>query len=141
MTTTLSTQVVGQTEKALNAILDRQLAGTLTEPQWVALTLTVVGGGTAEAGPLSGRVAGVLKITDTAARRLITELAAAKFLTVDDDTVEVTDAGQTLWTETRSAIGQITEGLWGDLPAEDLETAGRVLSTVLTRANALLAEV
>ena len=36
-----STQVIGQAEKTLNAILQRQLAGTgLTEPQWITLTLT-----------------------------------------------------------------------------------------------------
>jgi hypothetical protein len=44
-TPTFGAQVLGQTEKALNAILARQLAGTgLTEPQWVTLTLTVVSG-------------------------------------------------------------------------------------------------
>ncbi|WP_164842402.1 hypothetical protein [Actinoplanes solisilvae] len=35
-------QLIGRTEKALNALLERELSGTgLTEPQWVALTLTV----------------------------------------------------------------------------------------------------
>ena len=39
-----------------------------------------------------------------------------------------------------SAAGtQITQRLWGDLPVEDLATTGRVLSTVLARANAELA--
>jgi hypothetical protein len=43
-TATFSTQILGQTEKALGAILDRQLAGTgLTEPQWVTLSLAVAG--------------------------------------------------------------------------------------------------
>ena len=33
-TTVFGTQIIGRTEKALNAILDRQLAGTgITEPQ------------------------------------------------------------------------------------------------------------
>jgi hypothetical protein len=41
--------------------------------------------------------------------------------------------------EVRTAVTQITERLWGDVPAEDLATAGRVLSTVLARANAELA--
>jgi hypothetical protein len=46
----LSTQVIGQTEKTLGAILDRQLAGTgLTEPQWVTLVVTVASDGTAPA--------------------------------------------------------------------------------------------
>ncbi|MEV0714770.1 hypothetical protein [Asanoa sp. NPDC050611] len=39
----------------------------------------------------------------------------------------------------RSATGPITEQLWGDLPAADLAAAGRVLTTVLARADAVLA--
>lgn len=35
-------------------------------------------------------------------------------------------------------IGEIAARLWGDLPAEDLAAAGRVLGTVLRRANAEL---
>jgi hypothetical protein len=36
-------------------------------------------------------------------------------------------------------VTEITQRLWGDLPAEDLAIAGRVLGTVLVRANAELA--
>jgi hypothetical protein len=53
--------------------------------------------------------------------------------------VEVTDAGQQLYGTVRAAVGQITQRLWGDLPAEDLAIAGRVLSIVTDRANAELA--
>jgi hypothetical protein len=136
------THVVGQTENALGAILDRQLAGTgVTAHQWVALTLTVVGGGTADAGQLAGRVAGVLKVGEPAARELIGELVAAGLLTAGPgDVVEVSRSGRELFGETRTAVGHITQRLWGDLPQADLETAGRVLSTVLARANDLLAE-
>jgi len=35
-------------------------------------------------------------------------------------------------------VTKITERMWGDLPAADLVTAGRVLSVVLARANAEL---
>jgi hypothetical protein len=38
-----------------------------------------------------------------------------------------------------AAIAQITQRLWGDLPAEDLATAGRVLAIITERANAKLA--
>ncbi len=41
-TPAFSTQLIGQTEKTLNAILGRLLAPTgLTEPQWVTLTVAV----------------------------------------------------------------------------------------------------
>jgi hypothetical protein len=137
------TPVIGQTEKALNAILARQLAGTgLTEPQWVTVTLTVVSGGTLSRDELAGRVAGVLKVSEAEARARIGELAAAQLVQVPDGDglpVKVTDAGEQLHGAIRGAVTQITQRLWGDLPAEDLATAGRVLSTVLARADAELA--
>lgn len=123
--------------------LDRQLAGTgLTEPQWVTLTLTVASGGTVDRDQLIGRVAGVLKVSQAEAQAHITELAAAQLLQAPDgegSPVKLTDAGQQLYGQIRTAVTQITQRLWGDVPAEDLATAGRVLSTVLARANAELA--
>jgi DNA-binding MarR family transcriptional regulator len=142
-TTPFGTQVIGQTEKALGAILDRLLAGTgLNERQWVTLTVTVASGGTVARDQLVGRLAGILKVSEAAAQARITELAGAGLLQVPDgegSVVRATDAGQQLHGRIRSAITEITERLWGDLPAEDLATAGRVLSTVLARANAELA--
>jgi hypothetical protein len=142
-TPTFGTQIIGQTEKALNAILDRQLAGTgLTEPQWVALTLTVASGWTVARDQLIGRVAGALKVGEAEARARVTELAAAQLLEAPDgdgSLVKVTDPGQLVHGQIRTVVTQITQRLWGDLPDEDLATAGRVLSIVLARANAELA--
>jgi hypothetical protein len=57
--------LIGRTEKALKAILDRQLAGTgITEPQWVTLTLTVVGGGTIDRAELIRQVSGAAKFSE-----------------------------------------------------------------------------
>ena len=50
-----------------------------------------------------------------------------------------TDAGSQLYGRIRTAIAGITDRLWGDLAPEDLTVAGRVLGTVLERANAELA--
>ncbi len=137
------TALIGQTEKALNAILDRQLAGTgITEPQWVTLTLTVVGGGAVDRAELIRRVAGATQVSRAAVADRIAELTAAGFLRDSDsgdDRVEVTDEGHARWTRVRTAIGPITQGLWGDLPAEDLAAATRVLRVVLDRAHAVLA--
>jgi DNA-binding MarR family transcriptional regulator len=140
---TFGTPIIGQTEKALNAILNRQLAGTgLTEPQWVILTLTVMSGGAIDHDELTDRVAGVLKVSEAEAQARIAELAAAQLLEVPDgggSPVKVTDAGQQLHARVRTTVTDITQRLWGDLPADELATAGRVLSTVLARANAELA--
>lgn len=140
---TFSTQLIGQTEKTLNAILDRLLAGTgLTEPQWVTLTLAVRADGTADLTAFATRVADALKISDADARARIDELTATQLLVVPDvagSAVHVTDAGRQLQGRILSAAVEITDRMWGDLPADDLAAAGRVLTTVLERANAELA--
>jgi hypothetical protein len=141
-TPTFNAQLLGQTEKAANAILDRLLAEPgLTEPQWVALTLAVASGGTVERDEFVNRVSGALKISEAGAQSLLADLAVAQLLDVPDDghaPLKVTDAGQQLYATIRARVGEVTDRLWGDVPAEDLATAGRVLSTVLERANAEL---
>lgn len=73
-----STQLLGQTEKTLNAILERLLAGTgVDEPQWVTLTIAVTSGGLVERDALASRVAGSLKLSDAQARARVDELARA----------------------------------------------------------------
>ncbi|MDQ6806148.1 MAG: hypothetical protein M3065_14585 [Actinomycetota bacterium] len=52
--------------------------------------------------------------------------------------MKLTDEGQRLHGRIRAATTETTERPWVDLPAEDLATAGRVLSTVLSRGNAEL---
>lgn len=144
MTAAFGTPLIGQTEKALNTILRRQLAGTgLSEQQWVTLSLIVAAGGTIDGDEFTGRVAGVLKVSDAHARARITELAAAQLLQPADNDgshAKLSDAGQRLHRQVRTAVSEITERLWSDLPAEDLAAAARVLSTVLARANAELAD-
>jgi hypothetical protein len=136
---TFGTQLIGQTEKALNAILDEQLTGTgLTEPQWVTLTIAVMSRGTIDRSAYVSRVADALKISESEAQARIEELAAAQLLELprdDDSLVRVTDAGSQLHGRIRANVTAITQRLWGDLPADDLTTAGRVLGTVLDRAN------
>jgi DNA-binding MarR family transcriptional regulator len=142
-TATFSTQILGETENALNAILDRQLAGTpLTEPRWVTLTVAVTSGGTVQRGALAARVAGGLKISHVDADGHIAALEDAGLVragAAEDSTVVVTDAGQQLHGRIRATVMEIIQRMWGDLPAEDLATAGRVLATILARANAELA--
>lgn len=142
-TPTFGTQIIGQTENALNAILDRQLAGTgLSEPQWVTLTIAVMSAESVDRARFISRVAGALKITDAEAQAQIDSLAAAQTLEVpesDGSPVSVTEAGRQLHARIRTAVAEITQRLWGDLPADDLATAGRVLGIVLERANAELA--
>jgi hypothetical protein len=138
----LSTRVIGQTEKTLNAILDRELAGTgLTESQWVILTLAVTSGGTVERDQFTHQVSGALKISGAEAQARVDEMVAAQQLQAPGagSALTVTQAARELHGRIRTVIAEITERLWGDLPAEDLATAGRVLSIITERANAQLA--
>jgi DNA-binding MarR family transcriptional regulator len=142
-TPTFTPQVIGQTEKALNAILDRLLIGTgVTEPQWVTLTVTVASGGKIDRDELISRMAGYLKVSEAEAQERVAELTAAQLLDAPDEEgspVQVTDAGRQLHARIRAGATATTQRLWSDLPAEELETTGRVLSTILERANAELA--
>jgi hypothetical protein len=138
---TFSTQLIGQTEKTLNAILDRLLADTgLDEPQWVTLTIAVMAGEPLERDALVSRVPAAVKIADAKARARVDKLTAAGLLG-EGSPVGVTEAGKQLQARTRSRVVEITDRMWGDLPPEDLAAAGRVLTTVLERASAELARV
>lgn len=138
---TLSPRIIGQAEKTLNVILGRQLAGTgLTEPQWVILTLAVGSGGTAGHEAFTRMVADALKISETEARALIGDLVTAQHLQITGEPPAVTVSASALQLHSRigAAVVGITQRLWGDLPAEDLATAGRVLVIITDRANAEL---
>lgn len=136
--TPFTAQVLGETEKALNAILYRQLdAVGLTEPDWITLQLTVGAGGEIAREQLVRRLAGALKVGEADAEARVTGLAAAGLLSVSEDgKVAVADAGAHVHARVRGEVGEITRRLWGDLPAEDLATTGRTLATILERANA-----
>jgi hypothetical protein len=139
---TFSTRVIGQAEKTLNAILGRELAGTgLTEPQWVILTLAVTGGGAADRDRFTSMVADALKISEAEAKARVADMVTAQQLNItgQGSAVTVTGTAQQLHSRIRAAITEITQRLWGDLPAEDLATAGRVLAIITERANAELA--
>lgn len=137
---TFGTRVIGQAEKTLNAILARQLAGTgLSEPQWVILTLAVTSGGTADRDRFTGMVAEALKISEAGAQAAIADMVAARWLQITGPAVAVTGSGRQLHGKIGATVAGITQRLWGDLPAGDLATAGRVLAIITERANAELA--
>jgi hypothetical protein len=134
----LSTQVIGQAESALGALLDPLLGGTgITFGQWLVLTVTAASGTGIGRGQLAARIADARKTGEAAIEAAIAELAAAGLVTADGPVV-LTDTGQATYQQIRGQLEEITARLF-DFPAEDLATAGRVLSIVTARANALLA--
>jgi hypothetical protein len=139
--TAFTPRLIGETEKTLNAILDRHLAGAeLTEQHWITLTLAVVSGGSIDRRELVEHVSTGAKFSEHDVQARVSELIARQLL---DDSgspqVTVTAAGKELHARIRSVNVELTERLWGDLSDDDLATAARVLGTVLERANAELA--
>ena len=77
--TDFSPALLGRTEKALNAILKLQLEGTgFTEPQWVALVLTVTDGANADRDELAAAIAHGLKVGEPEAQGHLEALSAAR---------------------------------------------------------------
>ncbi len=131
-------QLIGQTEKALNAILNRLLAGAVTEPQWVTLVLTARSGGSADRDQFTGTVAHAMSVDQATAADHIGQLAAKGLISTAGAAITLTEAGQQLLDRVRGQTGEITQRLWGDLPAADHEAIRRMLSTVPERAGAEL---
>jgi DNA-binding MarR family transcriptional regulator len=132
-------RLIGQTEKTMNVLLERILAGTgLSEPEWVTLVLSASGESPAQRDELTGRVAGGLKVERATAASHVHALISKGLL--DDapgSAVALTEAGRQLLDDVRAQTSAITQRLWGDLPDADLRVAGRVLQTVLERAEAM----
>ena len=136
----LNTQVIGQTESALGAILDPILAQTrISFPQWLVLTVAASGGGSAERDQLVSRITDARKVEDAVVLAAVTDLAGAGLVAEDSGQVTLTRAGQTRYQDVRARIADVTARLFADLAADDLRTAGRVLTIITERANAVLA--
>jgi len=141
-TTPLSPRLIGQTEKAMNAILDRLLAGTgLTEGQWVALTLTVGSAGALTRDQLVQQLTEDVKIDSDEAAARLEALTAGGLIDApgeDDARTAATPAGLELHRQVRAGTAAVVDRLWGDMPHAELATTARVLHAVLARANAEL---
>jgi DNA-binding MarR family transcriptional regulator len=140
MTTTTRSfqQLIGQTEKSLNSILDRLLAGAVSEPEWIALVLLSGSGGSADRDRFVSRLAQALKEEHEAAACHVRRLGKKGLMEDAPEgggVVRLADAGQRYVSRVQKQVAAITQRLWGDLPAADLDTASRVLSTVLERAE------
>jgi hypothetical protein len=142
MTRPLNGQVIGQAHAATRAVLERMLASTGTSfESWLLLNQIGSAAAAAEEGEVVRAVAHGLKADEQVVRAALAAL-------VDADLVEHVPAGPTLaltpagaerFQRIGAGIAAITERLYGDLPAEDLATAGRVLGAVTDRANQELA--
>ncbi|WP_326733924.1 hypothetical protein [Streptomyces sp. NBC_01022] len=146
MTTTPSVngQVIGQAHYATRAVLERLLAETgATFHESVALNATADGDGSIERDRLVERMTSTLKVDTTTAEAALSGLLAQGLLeeqSADVARLTLTAAGKETHRAQRAGIATITARLYADLPAEDMAAAGRVLTELTARANAVLAE-
>ena len=137
---TLNGQVIGMTHYATRALLERVLESLdLTFEQSVVLNVVSSGDAPTPREQVVSRVTSGLKVSDAVAIAAVDGLAASGIVSAGDD-IALTDQGAVVQRAIRGEIEAITARLYGDLPAEDLATAGRVLTTVTERANAMLAD-
>ncbi|WP_406089673.1 hypothetical protein [Streptomyces sp. NBC_01013] len=143
-TPTVNGQVIGQAHYATRAVLERLLAGTgTTFHQSVALNATADNDGPIDRSGLVERMTATLKIGATVAQDTLSGLTSAGLmeeLPGQASRLVLTAAGAEVQRTNRTGIAEITARLYADLPAEDLAAAGRVLTEVTARANAVLAE-
>lgn len=131
--------LIGQTEKALDAILRRELTGTGASPTgWVLMKLAEGAGGRLGRQGLVDLGAAEAKFEPGKAEAEIASLVSLGLLAADGDEVALTPVARKLQARVIGTTGEIRRRLWGNLPEAELATAGRVLGTVLARANAEL---
>jgi len=129
--------LIGQTEKALDAILVRELDGTgLSAAGWVILKLAEGAGGRLGRQDLVDLGMAQAKFTADKATAAIGNALSLGLLEADRGEVVLTPAARALQGRVVGTTDAIRNRLWGDLPEADLAAAGRVLSTALSRANA-----
>jgi hypothetical protein len=135
MATPFGPQLIGETEKTLNALLVRHLAPTgLTEPQWVTLRLADQLDGTVDAAGLAHAVRDRAHFPDAA--DLVAALDGRGFLHGG----RITDAGRRLLTDVQAAVAVDATPIFDGLPADDVEATARVLNEVVSRARVVLAK-
>jgi Helix-turn-helix family len=133
MTIPFGPQLIGETEKTLNALLRRSLeAPGLTEPQWVTLRLADLLDGTVDNDGLAAAVASRAHFDD--AHDLVHELTDRGLIGAG----RLTPEGRDTVHKVQDATKRSTAPIWSALPDEDVAAATRVLNDVLTRAHKAL---
>ncbi|WP_432181921.1 MarR family transcriptional regulator [Streptomyces sp. NBC_00063] len=147
MTTTASTnapaadaRALGLAHYAARGVLEHVLARHgITFQQQIALRAALTADAPQAPDDLVTHVQSSLKADPADIRATLDELLAKQLLDADGARLRPTDAGRDLLAAVGAETAPISARIWGDIPAEDLAAAGRVLALVTERANAELA--
>jgi len=128
--TAFGPQLIGTTEKSLNALLRHVLeASGLSEQEWVTLRLAAQNDA---ALPLARFVRERTHFAD--AEVIVADLQHRGLLGGDTLTTD----GQVLLTQLQGRIAALTGPVWADLDPDDVAAAERVLATVSVRVGQVL---
>jgi len=129
MTTSFGPQLIGETEKTLQALLRRSLDGTgLDERLWVALRVA----DQPDDRALHARLADRAQFAD--AEQLVAGLEQRRLVADDSPTA----AGRAMLERVLARSAELSGPIWDDL--DDADAAARALTQVLARARAALGQ-
>jgi hypothetical protein len=136
MTTYVTGRDIGQTERAMQQLLESVIAGTplASTEHWVALTVIANAPVAPDTPGLSRALRSSLSATASVADHL-----TAVGLVNDRDGWVPTAAGRVLFGEIFGRVQELTAQLAEGLDAADIETTRRVLATLTERASILAA--
>lgn len=134
------TRSIGSAERALRALLERELSSEhLSFAQWTALVFS-------SAAPLSTaelaerQLAGHVVSSESETNQAIDGLLGCGALTLaPDGLLHHTEKGRGIFSKLSKSIEHITSNLFESLPQADLEATHRTLLAVADRAGRLLA--
>jgi len=134
----LNPSIVGQAEKAHNAVLDLVLDGTpLDEKSWITLQLAAAWGGAVSTRELVSQVQSKAKFAASDVQAALDQLTDAGLVTATEaGLVAPTGAGTALIAQVRAHAAQFIKRAYSQVPDGDLAVAARVL----TRITAALSE-
>lgn len=143
------TRDIGQLERTLRAVLDRQLeqAG-LSFSEWTTLVFLDSAGPLHEGEIIQRQLAGRVA-TKAAAKASVDSLRSSGLIAAadaphsrsgdrDDHPLALTVAGKAAFRPTRRAVSRIADDLHRDLPQADLDATHRTLTEIARRANEAL---
>ncbi len=136
MPTPFGPQLIGETEKTLNAILRRVLLTTgLTEPQWVTLRLAGQLDGAFDHEGLAAAVAERAHFTGAA--DLVGALTQRGLL----DDGHLSADGRRLLDSLQAKVADTTAPIWQGLAEDDVAVTTRVLNEIVSRARGVLGDL
>jgi DNA-binding MarR family transcriptional regulator len=133
-------RALGLAHYAARGVLEHLLARHgVTFQQQIVLRAAVAAEAPRTRDDLVTQVRASLKADPADVRAAVDQLLTGRLLAAEGVHLRPTAAGRDLLAAVAAEAAPFTARIWGDIPAEDLAAAGRVLTLVAQRADAQLA--